>query len=109
MEISEQLKFKDVIDYDFMFVGGEKLTFPVEFDAGDVVEELADRFVINLSSKPSLIDEKEKSDPSTIQVFKVGLAAHVTTARKVRMPSEEELFNMRKTFKTFLPEPRLTQ
>jgi hypothetical protein len=109
MELVETVKFKEVIDYDFMFVGGDKVAFAVEPAAGDSFEEQTDRFVINLVSKPSIIIPEEKSDPSTIEIFKSGIAAKVTTPRKVRLPSEEEVFNMRKTIKTILTEPPLPQ
>lgn len=109
MEIQEPTKFKRVIDYDFMFDGGDKLNCAVEPDLGDTLEELPDRYVISLTSKPSIVVPEEKSDASVIEVFKAGLAAKVTTHRQVRLPSDEEVYNMAKTIKTILREPSLPQ
>jgi hypothetical protein len=98
MDIIEPLREREIVDYDFLFISGSKLAIVVDVAAGDTATELPDRYVMSLSSKPSASDPDDLSDPETMEVFKVGLAAVVTCKRKQRMPTEEELFDMQKTY-----------
>lgn len=100
MDISEPIKERDIVDYDFMFTSGAKLAVAVDEAAGDTVEEQTDRFIFNVVSKPTVGDPTELTDPETLQVFKLGLAAICSCKRKQRMPTEEELFDMHKLVHT---------
>jgi hypothetical protein len=97
MEISNPIKERDIVDYDFMFTSGAKLAISVEEAAGDQVAEQPDRYVFNLASKPSITDPSELTDEETMEVFKLGLAAVCKCRRKQRMPTEDELFDMHAT------------
>lgn len=96
MEIQERVIEKDVIDYDFMFVGGSKLTMTVDV-AADTVTETDVSFVFNVAEKPSFSDPDEVIDAEELTVYKKQLAAVAKRPRKQRMPSEEELFSMKQT------------
>lgn len=96
MELQEQFKEHDVVDYSFMFPTGSKLNVTIDLTLGDSIENLNEKYVVVLKGKPSLTDPDETIDPEEIVVFKQSLAAVSATFRKQRQPTEEELFNMRK-------------
>ena len=100
MEIIQPVAEKEVIDYDFMFTSGAKLVVTLDFAAGDKFQETPDRFILDITSKPSPADPEDKTDEETLEVFKTGLAALNKCKRMQRVPSEEELFQMRKTLHT---------
>lgn len=97
MEVVEQVKEHDVVDFDFMFASGSKLAVTLDETAGDTYDENPNSYVLNVVAKPSLSDPDEKVEPETIEVYKAHLAVSVIRQRKQRTPSEEEQFNMRKT------------
>lgn len=99
MEIVERIKEHNVVDYDFMFIGGSKLAVTVDTDAGDVVNQLDDSYVINITGKPNLSEPEETVEPETIVVYKPQLAFVSIRNRKQRMPSESEILDMRSTVK----------
>jgi hypothetical protein len=96
MEINEVIKEHDVVDYNFMFPTGSKLTVTVDLTLNESAVEMADRFVVNTVNKPNFSNPEEIIEAEEIVVFKSGLAAVTTCKRKQRQPTEEELFDMRK-------------
>jgi hypothetical protein len=88
---------KDVTDYDFMFVGGSKLTITVDWEAGDTVDAYDDRYVIYTRERKNEKNPLETLDAEQLEVFKAQLAAVAIRTRKQRIPTEEELFDMRAT------------
>jgi hypothetical protein len=96
MEINEVIKEHDVIDYNFMFPTGSKLTVTIDLDLGEEAQEQEDRYIVSTVEKTSFTNPDETVDAETITVFKAGLAAVTTCKRKQRQPTEEEIFNMRK-------------
>jgi hypothetical protein len=96
MEIQEQIKEHNVTDYDFMFNSGSKLAITIDHDAGDNVQELGDRYILDTVAKPGLIDPEDSVDAETVEVFKTQLAVVARCNRKQRVPTEEEVFNTRK-------------
>lgn len=97
MQIEEVINEKDVVDYDFSFIGGQRLTFIVDEAAGDKVAQAEDSYILDFAGKPSFIDPEELMDAEVITVFKRNLAAVAIRNRKQRMPTAEEVFNARKT------------
>jgi hypothetical protein len=97
MEIKETVKEHLVVDYDFMFTSGNKLTMTVDVDLGDTVAELADRYLFNTVPRPGMTEDEDAVEAETLEVFKAGLAAVSTCKRKQRQATEEEVFDLRKT------------
>lgn len=97
MEIVSPVKERIITDYDFMFASGAKLTITLDFEAGDKLVEEPDRYIVDITSKPSFSDPEEYTDEEQLVVFKSGLAAINICKRNQRMPSEEELFEMQTT------------
>jgi hypothetical protein len=96
MEILEQIKEHDCTDFEFLFGTGPKLTISVDHDSGDTWTELDDRYVIEVTEKPSLGDPDEMVDAETLIVHKANLAAVSIRKRKQRMPTEEEKLQTKK-------------
>ncbi len=94
MEIETPKKERNVSDYDFMFSSGSKLTVTLDFEAGDKLEEQTDRYVLDITPKPTATDPDEFTDEEQLLVFKAGLAAINICKRVQRLPSEEEIFEM---------------
>ena len=99
MKIAETVREREVVDYDFMFLGGTKLTITVDAVAGDTVREFGDRYIINTTERKGLTPEDDVSAEELI-LFKGHLAVLGICKRLQRLPTEEELFNMRKTLHT---------
>lgn len=97
MEIKETVKEHLVVDYDFMFTSGNKLTMTIDVDLGDSAEERADRYVFNTVPRVGLSEDDEPIEAETLEVFKAGLAAVSTCKRKQRQATDEEVFDLRKT------------
>lgn len=97
MEIKEQTKERSITDYDFMFTAGAKLGFAVDEEAGDTCKDTPDHYEVNLIAKPSMLDPTIMSDPTNVKILKVGLAAIAVTQRKIRVPTEEEIFERKNT------------
>jgi len=97
MNLVEKTKEHKVTDYNFMFPGSGKLTVTIDHDAGDTAVEYDDRYELDTVVRPSFSDPDEQVDPEHMVIYKKHLAVVIRTDRKQRQPSEEELFNMRKT------------
>jgi predicted regulator of amino acid metabolism with ACT domain len=96
MEVKEIVKERDVVDYDFLFTSGAKLSITLDPAAGDVFEELPDRFVLRTVAKPSFTEPGETTTAEDIEVFKTSLASKITCKRKQEMPTEEDIHNTKK-------------
>lgn len=96
MEILEKIQERNVTDYDFMFVSGQKMSITLDFGVGDTFEELEDRYRLFVEAKPSFLGQ-EPTEAETVQVFKNHLAMLASSSRTVRIPTEEESFEMQQT------------
>jgi hypothetical protein len=96
MEIKEVVKTKDVMDCDFHFVNGNRMQFTLDLEAGDSVEETDELFRVVTVAKPNLIDPEEVSPEETVTLYKRNLTVAGVRLRKQALPTEEQLFNMRK-------------
>lgn len=90
MELKESVLEHEVIELDFMFAAGGKLSITIDEQAGDSVKELTDRYIITVAPKPSLSDPEETVEGEHMEVFKQHLAALSRCARMQRQPTEEE-------------------
>jgi hypothetical protein len=97
VNVTEKIKEHSVTDYNFMFPGSGKLTVCIDHDAGDTAVEHDDRYELDTVARPGLTDPDDQIDPEHMVIYKRHLAVVIRTERKQRQPSEEELFNMRKT------------
>lgn len=96
MEIKEQVAEKDVVDYDFSFVGGARLPLTVDAESGDTFEDAGDMYVVTIKPKPNLIDpEQPPTDEETYNVLKRNLSAYLIRKRKQKVLTAEQLFDMR--------------
>lgn len=93
MEISEKVETREVLDYEFSFIGGQRLLFSVDTVAGDYVRDDGDTMYINMVAKPFI--DGEPMDAEEITVFKRNLAALAVRKRLQVQPTEEQLFDMR--------------
>lgn len=93
MEYNEPIKEVPVTDYEFAFVGGK--TLPLTLEESDSIQELHDRFVVNVAPKPNLFDPDRPLPSEVITVFKQHLTAYITRSRMRREPTQEELVDMR--------------
>jgi hypothetical protein len=96
MDILEPIKERDIVDYDFMFVGGAKLAITLDPEAGDTVNEYDTHYELHTVARPNPTNPEDSIDAETVKVFKNQLAVLATCWRKQRMPSEEEKREMEK-------------
>jgi hypothetical protein len=97
MEIVNPVREKDITEYDFALTNGVRLTQSIDVTAGDYMEDNEDHYAIFLSRKPSLSNPEDMLDEELVKVFKDKVAVLITRKRKQRLPTDEELFDMRKT------------
>lgn len=81
---------KQVKEYDYVFNSGMRLSFMVDADAGDTLEETPEHYVINLVEKPSLINPEEKTRAEVIKLVKATLACVHEKIRTFRKLTAEE-------------------
>lgn len=97
MEINETVVEKEVIDYDFSFIGGSRLPLTVDIEAGDTFEVVPDGYNITITPKPNFINpEQAGTDQETYHIVKQNLCALLIRKRKQRILTTEELFDLRK-------------
>ena len=97
MQIAEQSKEREVTYYDFMFMTGNKLTITVDEEAGDQVEHHDHKYWFSIAAKPNTLDPEASVDAEEMHVHTRNLAFVAIRKRKHRLPSQEEMFDMRKT------------
>jgi len=93
--IKKEPEVHNVSDYTFMFPTNGKFTVTVDWDAGDELEELADRYTIRTKSRFNPANPSEPIDPEEMQIFKTQLAALTIVRRKQQMMSEEQIFDLK--------------
>ncbi len=100
MEILEKDKQRKVADYNFLFKAGATFNLTVDEEAGDTVTEEPEFYAFSLVPKVSVIQqEKQEMDAEYLKIFKTNLAVISIRKRMQRLPSEEELFDLRSTVK----------
>lgn len=97
MEVKPVEIVREIEEYDFTFDAGMSLPVLIDETAGDVIKELPDRFVIDLTAKPSLLKPEEMMQPEKVTIFKTSLAVLHQRTRLFRHPTPEEQFEFEKT------------
>ena len=95
MEINNSIKEVEVMDYDFAFTNGMRISQSLEPNTGDYAEELADRYILHLSEKPSKVDPDELIPAEDVTVFKDQVVVLINRKRMMKLPTEQELFDMK--------------
>lgn len=109
MEFAQEPKFKDVINYDFTFSNGYRIPIIIDEELGDKIEELEDRFILNLVEKPSFTDPDDKLAAEIATVYKKHLLTVVIQKRKQRVQTAEEQLEFRDTIKSLIKAPKRPQ
>lgn len=97
MDVKSPVKEREVIDFDFLFINGSKLSFTVDPEAGDAVSESDDKYIIDLKAKPGLTKEAKPLNPEFITVLKTGVIAVAQVKRLQKDPTEDELLDFQNT------------
>lgn len=109
MEVQPEPKFKELTSYDFTFNNGFRIPISLDASLGDSIEELEDRFVLNLVEKPSPSDPSEKMAAEVATVYKSHLLTVVVQHRKQRIPTPEEQLEFKNTLKSLVKMPKVLQ
>lgn len=87
-------KFKEITEYLFTFSSGFELELVLDEAAGDKITHTDAAINILLVAKPSLLKPDETLGEEVILIQKSNLAVIRQRKRKIRLPSEAELFDM---------------
>lgn len=90
LEIKSTEKFKDIVDYEFVFASGMTLMFMVDKEAGDSIEVSQEHVYLILSKKPSMADPEKIMPEQRITIERRNLATMTETSRQIRIPTAEE-------------------
>jgi hypothetical protein len=99
LEIKQPELTRDVMEYEFVFDSGMSMPIIVDTVAGDSIDlSKPDCISIQLAAKMSPFDPNEVSfKPEAVTIYKYKLACVHVRTRTLRIPSPDELFELRRS------------